>query len=152
MPYFQRLSDLFSHGDVKDGPFNGFEILNFRGRQYLQDQSDVFNILRESPLLTKKLETPPSKNYEDESFQADLQSSGLSYGFWNNVQPDVPWQLDEGIRSTFSKVELAQGPLAPKVGRQLLSRHPIYTNAVLVRDYFRCVPRSDGCQRSRHLF
>ena len=139
--------DLFSHGsdgDVKDGPYNGFEFLNFRGRQYLQDQSDIFNILRESPRLIKELKFPAPTNHADKSFQAILQRSELSYDFWNNVQPDLPWQLDEGIRSVFSKVELAQASLAPKVGRQLLSRHPIYTNAVLVRDYFRCFPRNDG--------
>lgn len=145
LPRSQTLADLFSHGDVKDGPYNGFEIINFRDWQYLQDQSDVFNILRESPRLTRELDSLHSTNYADESFQADLQRSAFSYGFWNNVQPDLPLQLDEGIRSVFSKVELAQGSLAPELGRQLLSRHPIYTNAVLVRDYFRCFPRNDGC-------
>lgn len=139
---------------LKEGPYNGFEVLNFRGRQYLQDQSDVFNILRESPNLSAELDKLTHMYDVYESFR---RISGLivdisRYKYWDNVQSDLPWLLDGGIRSDFFKIELAKGSLAPEIGQQLLSRHPIYSNAVLVRDYFRCFPRDDGSQQIRHNF
>ncbi len=137
---------------VKEGPYSGFELLNFRGRQYLQDQSDVFNILRESSYLTTeldKLDKPNSRNNASGYLAGDVRRRARSLGgqgrFWNDVQSDLPWQLDEGIRSNYSKIELANGPLAPAIGQQLLSRHSDYSNVVLVRDYFRCFPREEGC-------
>ena len=151
MPHSQSLEDLFSHGEVKEGPYNGFEILNFRGRQKLQDQSDVFNILHESPHLSSELDELTFKYHENGPFGRNLQwradTLGIKRGFWNDVQSDLPWQLDEGIRSNFSKIEVTKGSLAPEIGQQMLSRHPLYSNAVLVRDYFRCFPRDDGCHR-----
>ncbi|KAF6228798.1 hypothetical protein HO173_011646 [Letharia columbiana] len=136
------------HGEVKEGPYNGFEILNFRGRQKLQDQSDVFNILHDSPHLSSELDELTFKYHENGPLGRNLQWRadllGIKRGFCNDVQSDLPWQLDEGIRSNFSKIEVTKGSLAPEIGQQMLSRHPFYSNAVLVRDYFRCFPRDDG--------
>lgn len=147
----QRLEDHFSHGKIREGSYNGFEILSFRGWQYLQDQSDVFNILREFPHLSAKLDKLLHMCHPDnrsERFWGRVfDVLGMTRGFWDNVKSDLPWQLDEGIRSRFSKIELVEGSLAQEIGQQMLSRHPIYSNAVLVRDYFRCFPRDDGCQK-----
>ena len=123
--------------------------MNFRGRQYLQDQSDVFNILQDSPSLSAELDKLTLKDDADDSLQSHLlwraDHLGTNHGFWNDVQSDLPWQLDEGIRSNFSKLEVTKDLLAPKIGKQMLSRHPIYSEVVLVRDHFRYFPRTDGC-------
>lgn len=136
-------------------PCNGFEILNFRSRQYLQDQSDVLNILHESPHICSELDRLTFKysagGLVDDELEWRAGHLGIKRGFWNDVQSDLPWQLDEGIRSDFSKLEVAKGLLAPKIGQQLLSRHPVYSNAVLVRDYFRYIPRGDGCRNPIYI-
>lgn len=138
----------------KEATYNGFEVLNFRCWQYLQDQSDVFKILRESPNLSAELDELTHMYDVYELFRCiwGLTVDILRYRFWNNVQSDLPWQLDESIRSEFSKLELANVSLAPRIGQQLLSRHLIYSNAVRVRDYFRCFPRDDGSRSIRHNF
>ena len=69
-------------------------------------------------------------------------------GFRKDVQSDLPWQLDEGIRSDFPYFDLKTNEIETKISRQLLSRYPIFSDAVLVRDIFRCSLRDDGCPKS----
>lgn len=68
--------------------------------QDLQDKSDVFNILRESVRLNFELDNIAFEYKASGSFQRNLYLRA-SRGFWNDVQSDMPWQLDEGIRSDF---------------------------------------------------
>ena len=61
---------------------------------------------------------------------------------------DLPWQLDEGIRSDFPKFDLKTNEIETEISRQLLSSYPIFSDAVLVRDSFRCSSRDDGYPKS----
>ena len=135
---------------------HGFEILNFRERQYLQDQSDVLNILRNSPHLSAELDRSSKvKDAEDPTWIARMEmADGLEkkYGFRKDVQSDLPWQLDEGIRSDFPKLDLKSDALEAKINEQLLSRYPTYSDAILVRDSFRCSLRDDGCPKSPKIY
>ena len=106
----------------------------------MQDQLDAFWIIRESNCL--------GNEFDQYDFQQDPVAS-LHREFtqelrWDDVLSDLPWQLGEGIRSSYTKMEVAQNLLAPRVDQQMLSRHPVYSNAVLVRDHFRCFPHDDG--------
>ena len=131
---------------------HGFEILNFRERQYLQDQSDVLNILRNSPHLSAELDRSSKvKDAENPTWIARMEMADgpeKKYGFRKDVQSDLPWQLDEGIRSDFPKLDLKNSALEAKINQQLLSSYPTYSDAVLVRDSFRCSLRDDGCPKS----
>ena len=62
-------------------------------------------------------------------------------------QSELPWQLDEGIRSAFPRLDLKNGALEAKISQQILSRYPIYSDAVLVRDAFRCFSLDNSCPK-----
>lgn len=53
------------------------------------------------------------------------------YGFRKDVQSDLPWQLDEGIRSDFPKFDLKTNEMETEISRPLLSSYPIFSDAVL---------------------
>lgn len=59
--------------------------------------------------------------------------------FWNLAVTDIPWQLGEGVKSSLLDTDLFSNPVAGNVEKQLLSRHPRYKHAVLVRDLFQCI-------------
>ena len=159
MTYSQSLEREFGNIIAEGGyetSSHGFEILNFRGRQYLQDLSDVLNILRKSPHLSAELDRLSQvKDAENPIWIARMEmADGLErkYGFRKDVQSDLPWQLDEDIRSDFPKLDLKNSALEAKISQQLLSRYPIYSDAVLVRDSFRCSLRDEGCPKSPWIY
>ena len=121
------------------------EISSLRERRYLQDQVDVFNILRDIPELNQRLssvnwmEHQKSKLYRDILWRAE--HLGRSCDFWDFARSDMPWQLTEGIRSDLDELDMHQ---IPEFENQMLSQHGVYSKAVLVRDSFRCFGRADG--------
>ena len=56
----------------------------------------------------------------------------------------VPWQLSEGIAMGAMGPRDGLQPIVRHVDKQILSLHPFYTNAQLVRSPFRTFHRSDG--------
>ena len=119
------------------------EILSLRERRYLQDQVDVFNILRDIPELNQRLNSvnqhPEHGLYYDMVWRAG--HLGGSRDFWDFARSDMPWQLTEGIRSDLDEPDMYQ---IPEFENQMLSQHGVYSKAVLVRDSFRCFSRNDG--------
>ena len=127
------------------------EVLSLRDRQYLQDQLDVFNILKGIEGLSHDLEfsSPESDGGEVVSkLIQDIKNGVLHFGvkanFWHLATTDIPWQLQEGTRTSLLDTDLLTNPVAANIEEQLLSRHGRYENAVLVRDLFQCYHRADG--------
>ena len=119
-----------------------------RDRQYLQDQLDVFNILRDIEGLPKDLGYSNPDSDMASRLDCDISSGEARFGvkanFWQRVISDIPWQLGEGTRSSLLDTDLLTNPVAVNIEEQLLSRHARYQNAVLVRDLLQCYHRADG--------
>ena len=124
------------------------EVLSLRDRQYLQDQLDVFNLLRNVQGLSGDLDflNPGSGSVNDLIHEIRYKGAqfGVKASFWDLATTDIPWQLGEGTRSSLLDTDLFTNPVAIDIEEQLLSRHPRYQNAVLVRDLFQCFHRADG--------
>ena len=126
------------------------EATSLREKQYLQDQLDVFNILRgfdslmddfdiHSKSRTEEQPTQPKMNRRMKSM-AKMYDLGTS--FWHLCLTDIPWQLGEGTRTSLLDADLGINPASTIVQDQFLSRHPSYENAVLVRSLFQCYQRT----------
>lgn len=124
------------------------EVVSLRDRQFLQDQLDVFNILRGFEDLTRDLDAHNLPRDMGSGMEANVRSTAkrLDIGddFWQLGATDVPWQLGEGLRSSLLDVDLGTNPVLSTVEEQRLSRHPRYQNAALVRSLFQTYQRSDG--------
>ncbi len=143
----------FFRGSDKSSRSNTFqdlacEVLSFRDRQYLQDQLDVFNILQGIEGLSDDLGFSSPGSGVVSNLIRDINSGGEHFGvkanFWRLATTDVPWQLEEGTRTSLLDTDVLTNPVAVNIEEQLLSRHARYQNAVLVRDLFQCYHRADG--------
>ena len=126
------------------------EVVSLRDKQYLQDQLDVFNILRDFTNLTKELEVENRRHGWDSSMSEDIMITAKQFNigtdFWQLGTTDIPWQLGEGTRFGLLDTDLGTNAVSLTIEEQLLSRHPRYKNAVLVRALFQCYQRADGKQ------
>ena len=119
-----------------------WHVLSLRDRQYIQDQLDVFNILGPMESVTQKLDEGIVDFFtrRKKTFLLPKKTEQGAY-FWKIVHSDLSWQLDDPVRS---------GLFSMKVPKQSLPSYPPYSNALVVRDPFRCFTREDGkscCQR-----
>ncbi|KAL9597541.1 MAG: hypothetical protein Q9179_004228 [Wetmoreana sp. 5 TL-2023] len=123
-------------------------ILSIKDHQYSQDQLDVFNMLSTFPELTIKLNELNLKNDGRSKLLFELarwaHRLDVSSRFWAIVRSDMPWQLGEESYSSRSAVDIQNYPPASRIEEQMLSRHPYYRGAVLVRDPLHCLHRDDG--------
>lgn len=69
---------------------------------------------------------------------------GAKVGFWNSAYGDLPRQLVEDANVGFSYLDTNGEHHVPSLDPQMFSRHPVYRDAVLVRNLFRCFHRGDG--------
>ena len=124
------------------------EITSLREKQYLQDQLDVFNILRKFEKLTTELDAENRNRGWDSSINKNIERTAAQYrigtDFWQLGTTDIPWQLGEGTRFGLLDTDLGTNAVATTVEEQFLSRHPRYADATLVRALFQCYHRTDG--------
>ena len=133
----------------------------------LHDKSELKDDLNES---TWRADRNPSL-HSDVDWRADHLA--MEPSFWNLVDADskalfelirypspptfcspslkmltrkcaVPWQLSEGLAMGAMGPRDGLQPIVRHVDKQILSLHPFYTNAQLVRSPFRTFHRSDG--------
>ena len=130
------------------GPDLACEIISLRDRQYLQDQLDVFNILREFSELTKDLDVRNRQYGWDSTINNAINQTAKQFkigkDFWQLATTDIPWQLGEGTRFSLLDTDLGTNAVSLTAEEQILSRHPRYANSVLVRALFQCYHRADG--------
>ena len=124
------------------------EVISLRDRQYLQDQLDVFNILREFKDLTKDLDAENQQHGWDTNIHEEIDWTAKQFNigkdFWQLATSDIPWQLGEGTRTSLLDTDLGTNTISLTVEEQLLSRHPRYAHSVLVRALFQCYHRTNG--------
>ncbi|KAL9628878.1 MAG: hypothetical protein Q9204_005599 [Flavoplaca sp. TL-2023a] len=126
------------------------EATSLRDKQYLQDQLDVFNILRGLDSLMDDFDIPSTSRTEEQPSQPNMNRTmesmaemyDLGTSFWHLCLTDIPWQLGEGTRTSLLDADLGINPASTIVQNQFLSRHPSYENAVLVRSLFQCYQRT----------
>ena len=121
------------------------EVVSLRDKSYLQDQLDVFNILRDKDGFTEILadynEFPASRSALAGKINQTAHDLDIGTSFWHFSLTDIPWQLGEGTRSSLLDTDLGANPASSTITEQFLSRHPKYENAVLVRALFQCYQR-----------
>ncbi|KAL8692000.1 MAG: hypothetical protein Q9218_002892 [Villophora microphyllina] len=124
------------------------EATSLRDAQYLQDQLDVFNILRDFGSLMDDFDIrsqtsnaitvrPRLKN----SLKWTASNNDVGTSYWHQTITDIPWQLGEGTRTSLLDTDLGVNPASTVIQEQFLSRHPSYENAILVRSLFQCYHR-----------
>ena len=149
-PWPSRSPNLGEKSFQQTGPHHACNILGFRDRQFLQDQLDIWNISRDSSRHTFELNLWLLKNRLTSRAHDDFNwRLGLETHFWNTVHSNMPWQLGDGFRNSLFEIDVGTGPQTSTIDRQMLSRHPSYQGAVLVRDPLHCFHRSDGQYFSR---
>ncbi|KAL9017489.1 MAG: hypothetical protein Q9185_005202 [Variospora sp. 1 TL-2023] len=126
------------------------EAVSLRDKHYLQDQLDVFNILRDFDSLMDDHDIRSitgAHGSAHSGMQRELQRTAINHDvgttFWHLTLTDIPWQLGEGTRTSLLDTDLGINPASTVVQDQFLSRHPSYEDAVLVRSLFQCYHR-DG--------
>ncbi|KAI4212909.1 MAG: hypothetical protein LQ351_004434 [Letrouitia transgressa] len=144
----QKTGSSFRNAENKsDWPYLQFDIINLRGILEMQEGLEAFCLLRNFPELAQALESANFYRQQDETISRTVNRRAWMYGFnkdyWTLTQPDLSWQLGEGIRADPRDADLKANVFDWKLEEQILSQHPGFRHAVLARDSFRAIYR-DG--------
>lgn len=138
----------FEHAGRSGWPYLETEMLNFRHRENFQTMRDVYLLLHDKTELNEDLNESSWKADRNASLHSDIDwranHLAMEPSFWNLVSSDMPWQLSEGIAMGAMGPRDGLRPIVRHVEKQIISSHPFYTEAQLVRSPFRAFHRSDG--------
>lgn len=138
----------FEHAGRSGWPYLETEILNFRHRENFQEMRDVYLLLHDNKKLHEDLNESTWKADQNASLRSDIDwradHLAMQPTFWNLVDSDMPWQLSEGLAMGSLGPRDGLRPVSRHVDRQIISSHPFYKDAQLVRSPFRTFHRSDG--------
>ena len=153
------VEDIFLHdgptgrefeGAARSGwPYMETEVLNFRHRGTSQEMRDVYLLLHNNEALLPDLNASTWKADQNASLHTDVDwradHMALGHDFWTLVASDMPWQLSEGLAmGTGGSPKDGFRQINRQIDKQILSSHPFYKDAQLVRNPFRTFHRSDG--------
>ena len=138
----------FENAGRSGWPYLETEVLNFRHRDNFQTMRDIYLLLHDNSELQDDLNESTWRADRNASLHTDVDWRGdhlaMEPSFWNLVNADMPWQLSEGLAMGAMGPRDGLKPIVRHVDTQILSLHPFYTNAQLVRSPFRTFHRSDG--------
>lgn len=138
----------FENAGRSGWPYLETEILNFRHRENFQEMRDVYLLLNKKKEMHEDLNESTWKADRNASLHSDIDwradHLAMEPTFWNLVDSDMPWQLTEGLAMGAQGPRDGLQPIARHVDKQVLSSHPFYKDAQLVRNPFRTFHRSDG--------
>ena len=138
----------FENAGRSGWPYLETEVLNFRHRSNFQIMRDIYLLLHNKKELQDDLNESTWKADRNASLHTDIDWRGdhlaMEPSFWNLVDADMPWQLSEGLAMGAMGPRDGLQPILRHVDKQVLSSHPFYNNAQLVRSPFRTFHRSDG--------
>ena len=138
----------FENAGRSGWPYLETEILNFRHRDNFQTMRDIYVLLHDKSELHDDLNESTWRADRNANLHKDVDWRGghldMKPSFWNLVDSDMPWQLSEGLAMGSMGPRDGLQPILRHVDRQILSSHPFYKNAQLVRNPFRTFHRSDG--------
>jgi hypothetical protein len=136
-------------------PYLECEVLNFRSRSSFQDLRDAYLLLQKQNSLTAQLDKENLESIRDEELVKDIDWRAnhlrTTYGYWDLASADMACQLSEGLAAGLIGPHSGLRPISRHVDKQVLSRHPFYREAQMVRSSFRCFHRGDG-MRSVYIF
>ncbi|KAN0076587.1 hypothetical protein V8E54_006729 [Elaphomyces granulatus] len=129
-------------------PFVEVDCLNFRHIDDIRDLRDTYCYLSKIRKLDATLDKSCFDGDQNEKLRRDLDWRTSNFNrdirFWDLVASDLPFQLSDGIPFQ------SQGPLAaikPSLKSkdfEILSQHPHFNKAQLVRDQFRFFHNNKG--------
>ena len=130
-------------------PYMETEVLNFRHRDNSQEMRDVYLLLHQKEALLQDLNESTWKADQNASLHSDVDwradHIALDPDYWTMVASDMPWQLSEGLAmGTGGSPKDGFRQINRHIDKQILSSHPFYKDALLVRNPFRTFHRSDG--------
>ena len=138
----------FENAGRSGWPYLETEVLNFRHRDNFQTMRDIYLLLHDKSELQDDLNESTWRADRNASLHSDVdwRSDHLAMepSFWNLVNSDMPWQLSEGLAMGAMGPRDGLQPIVRHVDKQILSLHPFYSDAQLVRSPFRTFHRSDG--------
>ncbi|CAD6589105.1 MAG: hypothetical protein ASARMPREDX12_003591 [Alectoria sarmentosa] len=138
----------FENAGRSGWPYLETEVLNFRHRDNFQTMRDVYLLLHDKSELQDDLNESTWRADRNASLHSDVDWRGdhlaMEPSFWNLVDADMPWQLSEGLAMGAMGPRDGLRPIVRHVDKQILSSHPFYNNAQLVRSPFRTFHRADG--------
>ena len=138
----------FENAGRSGWPYLETEVLNFRHRDNFQTMRDIYLLLHDKSELQDDLNESTWRADRNASLHSDVdwRSDHLAMepSFWNLVNSDMPWQLSEGLAMGSMGPRDGLQPIVRHVDKQILSLHPFYSDAQLVRSPFRTFHRSDG--------
>ncbi|CAF9933208.1 hypothetical protein IMSHALPRED_009091 [Imshaugia aleurites] len=138
----------FENAGRSGWPYLELEVLNFRHRDNFQTMRDIYLLLHDKSELQDDLNESTWRADRNASLRTDIawRSDHLAMepSFWNLVNSDMPWQLTEGLAMGAMGPRDGLRPIVRHVDKQILSLHPFYSDAQLVRSPFRTFHRSDG--------
>lgn len=152
----QKTGSSFRNAENKsDWPYLQFDIINLRGILEMQEGLEAFCLLRNFPELAQALESANFYRQQDETISRTVNRRAWMYGFnkdyWTLTQPDLSWQLGEGIRADPRDADLKANVFDWKLEEQILSQHPGFRHAVLARDSFRAIYRDGRLSAVRRM-
>ena len=130
-------------------PYLETEVLNFRHRDNSQEMRDVYLLLHDKEEMFEDLNESTWKADQNASLRSDVSwradHLALEPNFWTMSASDMPWQLSEGLAmGTGGAPKDGFRQIGRHIEKQILSSHPFYRDAHLVRNPFRFFHRSDG--------
>lgn len=130
-------------------PYTSIETISLVNRGNVRDMLDVQQILRsEHPALSSIASQLDAETLDglSDAFRHDLEwrakHLGRSLTFWEMVGSDFARQLTGGSAEQHDSAITFQDGL--EIEKQMLHSTPLYSNAQVVRAYFRCFQRADG--------
>ena len=141
----------FTHsGATPRCPHPTLDILQLRNRKELQQQRNVFDLLKPLEEIQPALDQCALANNRNSSFERDLEwrkiHLGKGLGYWDTVVTDIPYQMSDGVAlPAFGPVRAGSlGKERRKLDPTALTKHDHFRKSQLVRNVFRTWHRSDG--------
>ena len=141
----------FAHaGTTPRCPHPSLDILQLRNRKELQQQRNVFDLLKPLDEIRPVLDGCFLANNQNPSFEKDLEwrkiHLGKGLGYWDAVATDMPFQISDGAAlPAFGPVRAGSlGNEKRKLDPTVLPKHGQFEKSQLVRNVFRTWHRSDG--------
>ena len=138
----------FENATCSGWPFLEFEVLNLRDRTFLKDQIDAFNLLQRVPEIQSFLDHLNFKSDSNLHLRKNLEWRAshmhANMDFWHLTHADFPRQLVEDTNIGYTYDDPKANIRIADLEEQLFSQHPVYKNAILVRNMCRTWHRGDG--------
>ncbi|KAI9794126.1 MAG: hypothetical protein M1833_000438 [Piccolia ochrophora] len=137
----------FQRAGALQWPYLNFPILEVQSRKHFQEKRDVCILSKRVPGLSARLDETLFEGDKNQDLRGDIDwrcghvNTRLNY--WNLEQSDMAWQLSEGADVGMEGPHSGLKPIGSQLDEQIITRHPFYASAQIVKSPFRCFHRND---------